>query len=1014
MYLQEIINELNQFWVKKGCLLWQPYHTEVGAATSNPATFFRSLGPEPWWVAHVEPCIRPTDGRYADNPNRLQHYFQYQVILKPSPTDVQELFLQSLESLGLDLTKHDFRFVEDNWQSPSLGAWGLGWEVWLDGMEILQFTYFQECGGIKLDMRACELTYGIERIAMYLQNQENVFDLKWAPTGETYGDIFRVSEIEFCNYNFKEADEKKLFESFNMWEKDADRLLELNLIAPAYDHCLRLSHLFNLLDARGALSVMERSRFLFRCRSVAQQCAQAFLKQRDGLGFPLNRISRIGSLYTNTDTVNSTPVLKEKDTLLIEIGTEEIPHVDIIEIQNQLPDLVEKYLSKFRIEHEIISVYSAPRRIAIKINNAASKQKDFKKEIYGPAKAACFDKDGRWSQAAVKFSKAHGIKTADLIFKKRGKNENCVAIVVEEGKSVHEVFSEIITLIVKNLSFSKRMGWENTDLTFSRPIRWIVGLFGKHVLPFKLKLKENSKTGIQRFIHSNRSSFGHRRLADSPFDITQADAYLETLRKHQVIADRFERMVLLKNRIKELAEKKELNVKKEHFDLFEEVCDLVEYPCPVLGQIPEEFLDLPEEIIITPMKVHQRYFPLHDRNGKLSRYFITVINGEYSADAKKTIVKGNEKVLNARLKDARYFWNSDMALPLESFAKRLDKITFHEDLGSVGDKIERLEILYDKIKDQLPACNDKKIKQVLKLMKADLATQMVGEFTSLEGVVGKLYAQKQGYSDEIAKAIYEHHLPRFQEDILPESNLGVTAAILDRIDTLAGYFGIGIKPSGSGDIYGLRRNAYALLSIINSFCLDINLETIFYYALEVYGNKIADHDQSLPELLSFIQDRLAARSKNKGFDNDIILAVLSCHGVAPLSYELCLETLNNLDNTLIQNIAEQAKRMSRIIKEPAKPVDTGLFESEDQKLFDYIQKKDGKIKKCIKQQNFLKAFSTLKDSADVIADYFNNVLINHEKYSIKQNRHALLRKMLEMICAVVDFKLIEKNNQGDR
>ncbi len=286
MYVQDVLQTLNNFWSSRGCLLWTPYHTEVGAGTSNPATFLRVLGPEPWWVAYTEPSTRPTDGRYGENPNRLQHYYQYQVILKPSPPNVQELFLESLEALGLDLKLHDFRFVEDNWQSPSLGAWGLGWEAWLDGMEVLQFTYFQECGGLKLDVRACELTYGIERIAMYLQGVENIFDLQWSPGGVTYRDIFHAQEVEYCKYNFDVADTSKLLQVFDIWEGEGQRLLELGLILPAYDHCLRLSHLFNLLDARGAFSVSERGRFLLRCRALAEQCAKGFLAQREEMGFP--------------------------------------------------------------------------------------------------------------------------------------------------------------------------------------------------------------------------------------------------------------------------------------------------------------------------------------------------------------------------------------------------------------------------------------------------------------------------------------------------------------------------------------------------------------------------------------------------------------------------------------------------------------------------------------------------------------------------------------------------------
>ncbi len=289
MYLQELILRLQKFWADYGCVLHQPYDIEVGAGTFNPATFFRVLGPEPWKTAYVEPSRRPTDGRYGENPNRLQHYYQYQVILKPSPPDSQEIYLRSLQSINIDLSKHDVRFVEDDWESPTLGAWGLGWEVWLDGMEVTQFTYFQQVGGIELKPVSVELTYGLERIAMYLQEVDNVFDLKW--TEEiSYGDIHHDTEVQFSRYNFDEADVELLFTMFDKYEGEAKSMLEKGLVLPAYDYCLKCSHSFNLLDARGAISVTERTAFISRVRGLARRCAEGYLMQRKEAGFPLMKI----------------------------------------------------------------------------------------------------------------------------------------------------------------------------------------------------------------------------------------------------------------------------------------------------------------------------------------------------------------------------------------------------------------------------------------------------------------------------------------------------------------------------------------------------------------------------------------------------------------------------------------------------------------------------------------------------------------------------------------------------
>ncbi len=286
MNFQDVILTLQKFWGAKGCVLVQPFDLQVGAGTFHPFTLLKALGPEPWNVAYVQPSRRPTDGRYGENPNRLQHYYQFQTLLKPSPLDVQEQYLQSLRALGIDPLAHDIRFVEDDWESPTLGASGLGWEVWLDGMEVTQFTYFQIAGSIELHPISVELTYGLERIAMYLQGVDNVYDLKWNQD-ITYGQVYHQQEVEQSTYNFEIADVDMLFSFFNQYEAESRRVIEQSLVLPAYEYCLKCSHTFNLLDARGAISVTERTGYITRIRNLARACAEAYLKQRESLGFPL-------------------------------------------------------------------------------------------------------------------------------------------------------------------------------------------------------------------------------------------------------------------------------------------------------------------------------------------------------------------------------------------------------------------------------------------------------------------------------------------------------------------------------------------------------------------------------------------------------------------------------------------------------------------------------------------------------------------------------------------------------
>jgi len=283
---QQLILRLNEFWDRQGCVLLQPYDMEVGAGTFHTATFLRAIGPEPWKAAYVQPSRRPKDGRYGENPNRLQHYYQYQVVLKPSPANIQDLYLESLGALGIDPREHDVRFVEDDWESPTLGAWGLGWEVWLDGMEVTQFTYFQEVGSLPCRPVLGEITYGLERLAMYLQDKESLFDLTWTP-GVTYGDVYHQNEVEQSRYNFELANVDMLFQHFSQFEGEARKLVEAHCVLPAYEMVMKCSHAFNLLDARGAISVTERAAYIGRVRALARLVAQAYYDSRDVLGFPM-------------------------------------------------------------------------------------------------------------------------------------------------------------------------------------------------------------------------------------------------------------------------------------------------------------------------------------------------------------------------------------------------------------------------------------------------------------------------------------------------------------------------------------------------------------------------------------------------------------------------------------------------------------------------------------------------------------------------------------------------------
>ena len=1004
MIYQDLIMRLQQFWADQGCLIWQPYHTEVGAGTSNPATFLRVLGPEPWHAAYVEPCIRPADGRYGENPNRMQHYYQFQVILKPSPPNVQEIFLESLECLGLDLTRHDFRFVEDNWESPSLGAWGLGWEVWLDGMEILQFTYFQECGGLKLQPRACELTYGLERIALYLQDRDAIWDLQWSPGGIRYGDVYRESEREFCVYNFDHADVESLFSIFDLWEKDAGRLLDEGLVYPAYDHCLRMSHIFNLLDARGVFSATERNRYLLHCRGVAERCARGYLEKREETGFPLLKYAAVP---LPGDPLPPAGPLEARADFVLEIGVEELPAHAFEVISGRLPGIVRALLDEARLDHGEIRVWVAPRRIAVFVEQLASRQEDAVSDVRGPSRRAAQDENGTWRIPAIKFAEAHGLKPEDLEFAETPKGEYCIARVRREGKGLDQVLTGVIAAALGRLSFPRTMGWEDSTMTFTRAIRWLVALHGGQVVPAKIVIREAADDVPERAVVSGRTTWGHRRLSPEPAEIPAAGAYLECLRGKLVLADQDERMAALRRHIADICEREGLHLGDEEA-LFAEVCGLVEMPFPILCSIPAEAVSLPEPVIVTPMRKHQRYFPLRAADGSLSDHFICVANGEFGDEAAQVIRGGNEKVLAARLRDARHFLENDHKRSLADWARDLDKIVFHRKLGTVRDKVERLGNLLTAARDLLPGVETPRLARVLELMKADLATSLVVEFTELEGTAGRLYALEEGLDEEIAQAIFEHRLPRGLGDELPAGDLGAWAGILDRVDSLVGYFGVGASYSGSTDTYGLRRMMLALIRVLQERAIDLDLVALARLSVATYEGWTARADEIAGRFLAFLTDRLIVDAVERGHARDIVAAA-AVHAANPPAFRECVEILTAQDTALTQDFAEQAKRMVRIATDPAGAVDPSLVtEPAEKALVETCLAQAADVRARAARRDFAGALAVCREWLPLIVRFFEDILVNANDEAVRANRHALVRDVAGALLCIADFTRIEK------
>ena len=480
---QSVIMTLQHFWADQGCLIWQPYYSQIGAGTMNPGTFLRVLGPEPWKVAYVEPSIRPDDGRYGENPNRFQQHYQFQVILKPDPGNPQEIYLKSLEAIGIDPREHDIRFVEDNWQQPALGAWGLGWEVWLDGQEITQFTYFQQAGGLTLDPVSVEITYGLERITMPLQRVHHFREMRWNDT-LTDGDVNLQGEVEHSKYYFEVADVDRMRQLYKLYEQEAEESLTHGLVLPAHDYILKCSHTFNILDTRGAVGVTERQALFGRMREMARRISESYVARRQELEFPwLKEENATTTIKTNVGSKAIYP--SGPAHFLLEVGTEELPVAELQSALAQLEERVPVTLDELRLTHGTVSVQGTPRRLVVIVEDLAERQEAKETIVKGPPANRGYDAAGQPTRAAEGFAQSKGVSLRDLQVREIDGGSYLVALVKEETRSAHEVLRETLPGIVESIKFEKTMRWNHTNVPFSRPVRWLAAVLGSSPIPFE-------------------------------------------------------------------------------------------------------------------------------------------------------------------------------------------------------------------------------------------------------------------------------------------------------------------------------------------------------------------------------------------------------------------------------------------------------------------------------------------------------------------------------------------------
>ncbi|VAW31791.1 Glycyl-tRNA synthetase alpha chain [hydrothermal vent metagenome] len=987
---QDVILRLLDYWKEQGCLVQQPYNVQVGAGTMNPASVLRVLGPEPWNVVYVEPSIRPDDGRFGDNPNRMQMHHQLQVILKPDPGNPQELYLKSLEAIGIDPRRHDIRFVEDNWESPALGAWGLGWEVWLDGQEITQFTYFQQAGGLTLDPVSVEITYGLDRIVLALQGVDSVWNMNYG-AGISYENVLLQAEIEHCNYYFNVADVDNIRQIYDTYEQEAIRCIEANLVMPAHDYNLKCSHLFNILDTRGAIGVTERANYFRRMRKLARQVSELYVEQRQRLEYPL---------LNAEDTATAVPVSRPQvqfaqseaaQTFLLEIGSEELPVADLDSAIVQLKTAVPTLLKKARLSYDRIEINGTPRRLVVLVHGLAGRQPDLETVAKGPPADRAFDADGNPTKAAIGFARGKGVAVTDLEIVEEGDKRYVSAVVRENGRPAAAVLAEQLPELIASLKFERSMRWNSSNIPYSRPLRWIVALFGPDLIPF-------SYAGVG----SGRNSRGLRPYGSPEIAINDARNYGGIMRMNSIVIKKKKRREQITAVSSKLAAEMGGTIPDDPA-LLNEVSNLVEKPTPLRGRFSKRFLALPAEVLVAVMRKHQRYFPVYNKEHGLMPYFIAVRNGDEKH--LNFVVNGNEQVLKARFADAEFFYKKDSQHQLADFLPRLATLTFQAKLGSMLDKVHRLEKLTPVIANMLNLDEAERETAVraAALSKADLASSMVVEMTSLQGIMGGHYAQRSGEPAAVAQAIAEQYNP------ISGSKPSIALALADRLDSLTGLFAAGLAPKGSNDPFALRRAALHLIEnlVAHKQSFDLRAAAAAAAKLLPIAADIAVADTAvLEKVLRFVNGRLDGVLREQGHSPFVVKAILAELGHNPYR---AAQTAVALSDAITANdwpeLLDAYARCVRITRKlpeqyPLNPAALAL-PAEKQLYAAYQQAASA-------QDSTLPTFvAALRDLRPAINTFFDDVLVMDEDTAVRNNRLALLQQVAHLTDGLADLSQLE-------
>lgn len=684
---------------------------------------------------------------------------------------------------------------------------------------------------------------------------------------------------------------------------------------------------------------------------------------------------------------------------LLEVGVEEVPARLLTNALDQLESNAIKYLKEERVEYKSIEKYSTPRRLTLIIDGLDERQEDLKEIVKGPSKKIAFGEDNTPSKALEGFMRGQGVTVEDIVIEEFNGEEYVYANILKKGEDIKDILPKIVPDMIKNINFPKTMKWGGRNFKFIRPIRWIMSILDNKVVEFEFE--DISVSNVTR---------GHRFLGSSNIIIDDIDSYGEKLRENYVIIDREERKDIIIIESEKLVKERGGNLDNDE-DLIDEITNIVEYPTPLIGQIKMEYLELPKEVIITPMKEHQRYLPVLDDKHRLMPYFITVRNGDKNHI--ETVAKGNERVLGARLEDAKFFYEEDLKHPLEDYAKKLDKVTFHEKLGSMEEKVERLKELGDSLSTTLELGEEtlNNVTRAAQLAKADLVTAMVGEFSELQGVMGKEYARAAGENEIVSLAIEEHYLPRYAGDKLPTTTAGLVLSIADKIDTICGLFILDIKPTGSQDPFALRRQSLAIINMILDKRLNLSLSELIETSLYIYVDKKGlafDSNKVTNELKIFFNARIKNLFKDLGIRYDVIDAVVGDKIDNISEMKIRSEKITKwLETEDVTSTLEAFNRVANLAeKAEIREINEELFTDIEKELYTRYEVIKSLVEKLINDDKYDEALDELSNLENPINNFFENIMVMVDEEEIKTNRLALLKNIDDLSMEICDLSKI--------